>query len=98
FGLEAVEELVGPAVVLVGDGAAAVGERVAEHDHTGEVVGGQGFRAGQEVPVVDRGRAGQVRGVELVAVDQVRGGPGAGMRGDVVRGLAVGEVAGDRDV
>ena len=48
--------------------------------------------------MVDGGRPGQVRGVDVVAGQQVRGGPGAGVRGDGVGRLPLGQVDRHRQV
>src|SRR5690606_38283593 len=90
---EPVEELVGPAVVVVGGRSPAVGETVADQ-------GEDRHRrlhldAAQEVPVLDRRRARQLGAAGLVACGQVGGGPGAGVGGDARRVQPFGEVHGD---
>src|SRR5690606_26231354 len=86
------QQLVGPAVVAVGGGAAAVGQGVADDRDRRGVLAAFGLDAAEEVPVVGGRRVRQVGGLGLVAVHQVGGGARAGVPGEVERGQTVGEV------
>jgi hypothetical protein len=78
-------EDVGPAVVAVGGSSVTVGDGVAEGNDGGGVLGGRcgsgDVDSGDLVPVIHLLRAGKVCRRDLIAVDIVRRGAGAGMAG-----------------
>lgn len=84
--LKACEEEVGPAVVLVGCGAAAVGDGVAYDQQAAGGLGCPGFDAREEVPMCCSLRGGicdsNFCGVDSIAKLPPAVGPATGMTGD----------------
>jgi len=95
-GLKPLGEDVGPAIVAVGGGSVAVGDGVAEGYDGGCVLRGGDIDCGDLVPVVHLLRGRQVCRRDLIAVDVVGRGAGAGMAG-LAGGRGV-EMEGDGEV
>jgi hypothetical protein len=95
-GLETLRQDVGPAIVPVGGCAVSVGDGVAE-DHDGGGCGrGEHVDCGDLIPVVDVLRIEEIGCGDEIAVGDVGGSTGAGMRG-LADGRLV-EVEGDREI
>lgn len=96
--MKASKELVRPAVVGVGGGAAAVGDGVADDVEGRGALGLVGLDGGEEVPVVcglGSGGGLEVGGGNEVARREPAGGAAARVSGDGLAGLAGGEVERD---